>query len=422
MDDVYFMTMEFIDGLSLRHWLKKNKKIPIDKLMNIIEQVCNGLDYIHKKGSFHRDIKPSNIMINSNEEAIIVDFGLAKLLDMEGEFTIYGGAGARSYMAPEQKKGGRVDSKVDIYSLGVMTFKLLTGELPAINRAKLSELNTDLNPEVDDVLSKAMSFYPGDRYEDVISFFEDLKAAIYSPSKLTCNKTSKQRIIKKVAVPNSMVKISEGLFWMGGTSGKRKVPRRRIFLSTFYMDKYPITNREYSKFIKETDYKTPKQFYESNFNHPEQPVVGISWYDAQEYAKWAGKRLPTEAEWEKAAKGGEYDKKFPWGDEFIEGIANVDNILSRPSKINEFSKCLSPYGCYDMIGNVWEWCFDWYDEQMHSTFSVKNPKGPKNGQNKVIRGGAWDSFHSINAYNTFRYFFKPDNHAINIGFRCVIDG
>jgi iron(II)-dependent oxidoreductase len=220
-----------------------------------------------------------------------------------------------------------------------------------------------------------------------------------------------------------MSMVTAGQFWMGSSLDESKneseKPRHRVFLGTYYIDKYPVTNQAYRRFLRETGHPQPLFWTDPQFNHPSHPVVGLSWYDALAYCNWANKRLPTEAEWEKAAKG-EANFIYPWGNEFKPGMANVDAVLSHTSPVDQFFMGISPYGCLDMIGNVWEWCYDWFDEKFYTMSPANNPKGPENGKKKVIRGGGWDTI-SFNARNAFRFFADPASKSPNIGFRCVVD-
>jgi iron(II)-dependent oxidoreductase len=218
--------------------------------------------------------------------------------------------------------------------------------------------------------------------------------------------------------------VTAGQFWMGSSLEESKngteKPRHKVYLATYYIDKSPVTNQAYRKFIMETGHPEPPFWADPHYNNPTQPVVGVSWNDAVAYAKWANKRLPTEAEWEKAAKGKD-SLLYPWGNEFNAGLTNVDYVMAQTSRVDQFPGGASPYGCLDMIGNVWEWCLDWFDENYYATSPSENPAGPAKGERKVIRGGAWDTI-SFNARNAFRFFCDPDAKANNIGFRCVVDG
>jgi len=408
VNSLYYITMEYIKGYNLNDRLKQHPDRDPEQTLEILTKVCSALDYAHRKGTFHRDIKPSNIMLTKSGGVFIVDFGLAKLADGIGELTRLGGAGTPNYMAPEQKKGGEIDHRVDIYATGVMAFEMFTGQLPKLTQA--SQINRNLNREVDKVLSKAISNNPSERYESILTFIEELKAALAIPSpSVTINEAhatqaedatvlnddgetviakteSKPRPKPKPETLRDMNQVSGGHYWIGSSPGESKneteKPRHRVYVSTFYIDKFPVTNEKYLKFIKATEYPEPPFFRDPLHNHSMQPVVGVSWYDAMEYAKWAQKRLPTEAEWEKAAKG-EAGLTYPWGDEFSAERANIDFVLDRTSPVDQFPDGAGSYGCFDMIGNVWEWCLDWFDGRYYSISPTKNPQGPKNGQKKV---------------------------------------
>jgi formylglycine-generating enzyme required for sulfatase activity len=148
-------------------------------------------------------------------------------------------------------------------------------------------------------------------------------------------------------------------FSMGSNDGSgAERPPHRVWLDTFYIDKYEVTNHKYAEFLKATGHPRPAFWENDRYNSPDQPVVGVSWDDAVAYCKWAGKRLPTEAEWEKAARGGADGRKFPWGDEEPKGKAafGQDMNTGRPAPVGKYQP--NGYGLYDMAGNVWEWCVD----------------------------------------------------------------
>src|SRR5262245_4953478 len=193
-----------------------------------------------------------------------------------------------------------------------------------------------------------------------------------------------------------MVEIPEGPFIMGSKEGDPdEAPENQVFLTAYYIDKKEVTQAEYDRFVRMT--KRGKPFVpvfeddQSLILKPELPAMGMSWGDAEAYCKWAGKRLPTEAEWEKAGRG-EGRRRYPWGDEFGSGHANVDSdedgfkYLAPPGS---FESGRSPYGVYDMTGNVAEWVADTYGEQYYQKTPFRDPKGPDDGQHKVIRGGSW---------------------------------
>ncbi len=228
-----------------------------------------------------------------------------------------------------------------------------------------------------------------------------------------------------------MVFISAGEFMMGSDDGENhEKPVHTVYLDDFYIDKYPVTNAEYRKFMQATNHPEPKFWDNTKYNQPNQPVVGISWYDAMTYAKWANKSLPTEAEWEKAARGGLKEMRYPWGNARPDRkTANYTQNFGKPTPVGKYPP--NNYGLYDMAGNVWEWCLDEYDFNFYKkSQNAKNPFAFGNidrvinnfmkvKTSRVLRGGSWytvDDFVRV----AYRMIFSPDSRDSDIGFRCVV--
>lgn len=288
---------------------------------------------------------------------------------------------------------------------------------------------------------------------------------------------------KRNRTQHESIFIKGGSFFMG-TNDKEGYPEdgegpvRKITVDSFYMDAHTVTNQEFKEFVEDTGYVTEAEqfgwsfvFYHfvsdrtkrivrqaapgtpwwlvvpgASWKHPEgpdstienrmdHPVVHVSWNDAQAYCEWAGKRLPTEAEWEYAARGGLEKKKFPWGDELTPNGKHMCNVWQGEfPKINTKedgyagtapAKSFPPnqYGLYNMVGNVWEWCSDWFARSVRARGGRRNPKGPKKGEFRVMRGGSYLCHQSYcNRYRVAaRTKNTPDSSSGNIGFRCVMD-
>ena len=222
----------------------------------------------------------------------------------------------------------------------------------------------------------------------------------------------------------SMAQVPAGEFMMGSRTGDAdEQPVHRVYVETFFMDKYQVSVGQYAKFLEGTSQDAPAEWSVMNKSrHQNRPVVNIDWADAIAYCTWAGKRQPTEAEWEKAARGTD-GRTYPWGNELPKGVhANMkkekwsDHYVLSPVGMYEEGK--SPYGIYDMAGNVWEWVSDWYDPDYYASSPSKNPTGPLKGQSKVIRGGSWGSGPK-NLRASDRDSHLPSTRGMGTGFRCA---
>jgi formylglycine-generating enzyme required for sulfatase activity len=218
-----------------------------------------------------------------------------------------------------------------------------------------------------------------------------------------------------------VVLIPGGEFLMGVEGEGDAGPAHAVQLDSFYMEKCEVTNAQYAKFCEETAKEMPLFWGMERFHcgpgFPNHPVVGVTWRDAKAYAEWKGMRLPTEAEWEYAARGGLEGKKFPDGDDLDSSTANC-----WPSSGTEPVGIYPPngYGLHDMAGNVVEWVHDYYDKDYYSASPSKNPQGPEDGKFQVIRGGGWHSGRSCNTVY-YRNCLKSSWIDFNVGFRCVKD-
>jgi formylglycine-generating enzyme len=261
---------------------------------------------------------------------------------------------------------------------------------------------------------------------------------------------------------DGMVLVKGGRFLMGSDDGMpSEAPVHEVNVKSFWMDTHEVTVAEFAKFVAATGYQTDaerfgwsgafnlkeaqwKKTEGASWRHPDgpgsnaaadEPVCQVSWNDAAAYAKWAGKRLPTEAEWEYAARGGLAQKTYSWGDNlrpngkpvanwwqgnFPDRNTSEDGFIAR-APVGSFPP--NGYGLHDMIGNVWEWCTDWYADDAYADPNRADSKGAGHGDERVIRGGSWmcaENFCS-NYRVAARSHATPDSGMNNLGFRCVRD-
>lgn len=225
-----------------------------------------------------------------------------------------------------------------------------------------------------------------------------------------------------VAVTDDMVWVPAGEFVRGYDGGGfDEKPQGRIRLDGYWIDRYEVTYGDYMAFVSATGHRKPISRYVKNFEKlsaATQPALYVSWGDADEYCQSRGARLPTEAEWEKAARGAQ-GLLWPWGNQDQPGLANTGNAdpFEFPSPGGSFRQDRSPYGVYDLGGNAMEWVSDWYQEDAYRIGSA-NPTGPEDGSAKVIRGASWGTV-GRETNLTVRLKMIPDFRDTTIGFRCA---
>jgi len=257
-----------------------------------------------------------------------------------------------------------------------------------------------------------------------------------------------------------MVYVAEGEFTIGNDAGPtNERPQHRVYMDAYWIDETEVTNAMFALFVEATGYQTDaekqgaawvfdgagwSEVRGADWQHPQgsatqwsglenHPVVNVSWNDASAYCKWAGAHLPSEAEWEKAARGTD-GWTYPWGEQEPAGTLlnfgdvnlypeaadkNVNDGYKFTAPVGSYLAGASPYGALDMAGNVWEWVNDWYRETYYRTAPTTNPPGPINGEGRVLRGGSWNhDVHDIRA--SMRIWVNPSDAIDNFGFRCSL--
>jgi serine/threonine-protein kinase len=434
--------MELVDGVSLVQHLKRWRgRLPFDELKSLFGGVLDAMEEGHRQGIIHRDLKPDNILVVGGEgggvRPKVVDFGIAKILEgttytMTGAFL-----GTCAYMSPEQVQGAPgVDRRSDIYSLGVTLYQLATGVVPfegdnyfAVMMAHVNhpprpplELRPDLPPALSSLILDALAKNPADRPPTCVVFRERLDAALVGVTSLPPGpKQGSLPPLIRDSRGEEMILVPAGPFQMGSE-------RRQVHLDAFYMDRTPVTNLQFKVFLDVTGYKPqdPERFL-SHFRfgklppgQEHHPVTYVSWDDARAYALWAGKRLPTEAEWEKAARGVD-GRRYPWGRaEPGASRANYGNARNGLVPVGSFPEGASPYGILDLAGNVWEWCEDFDDPSFYSAGPAHNPKNTRRGEKAllVMRGGSW--MYGASSLRTYaRRSLEAHYRLADGGFRCA---
>jgi sulfatase modifying factor 1 len=226
------------------------------------------------------------------------------------------------------------------------------------------------------------------------------------------------------SIEPEMIVIPEGAFLMGCEVGaKNERPVHGVWVDRFAIARFATTNRLYSAYLDATSRPAPDGWNDSRFNHPDQPVTSVSWMDAVDYCEWLAAmtakpyRLPTEAEWERAARGGMESKLYTWGDEPPQDQPHYSELwLSGPEPVGR--RPPNGFGLYDVSENVHEWCSDWYDEDYYQRSPERNPKGPASGNRRSSRGGSWR--HQIKITRVAaRSSIPPEFRYSDYGFRVV---
>lgn len=420
-DGILYLSMEFINGPSLREFLRRHRQarkfVDVRLAVDLTLQILAALEYAHKV-VVHRDLKPENVMLLPGERAKVLDFGLAVAIledpepDAEKPKRM---AGTTAYAAPEQRRQQAADFRADLYTVGLILHELLTLRTPVDEPVTVVETRQDVAPSIIGILDKALRSDRDQRWQSAGEFRETLRTA-YDDSYRKISVTEVQTESGATVSTENMVYLEGGSFLMGSNDVSEERPEFETYVEPFYMDTHPVTVEEYTEFREARGHREPKFWHDPEFNGPRQPITGITWNDARAYAEWAGKQLPTEKQWEFAARGRE-NRKYPWGNLDPDTTrCNFGDYLGMPSIVTMHESGESADGIADLAGNVYEWTLDPFV-----------PYDPKHGGSnpisdaprRVARGGSWHS-QASELRTTNRKGLFPESQLTTVGLRCVL--
>ena len=417
-----FLAMRYVDGPSLAQQLKENGALPWQEALHITRQIAEALDFAHQQGLVHRDVKPGNILLGKTEGAVLTDFGLVRAMENSGVSTQSGMTpGTLPYIAPEIWKGEPAGPTADQYALACVLAEMLTGKVLFAGNTPFALIHKHTHeppplPEawsagvpdgLAQALRRALAKEPAERFASASEFARSLAA----PEKAADvgAKTAPQMQSPPDHAPLTADNPA-GIEWVEIPAGEflyGEKKERKFINKAYKIGKYPVTNEQYKKFIDANpEYRVPAHWNKSQHTYPagkgNHPVANVSWHDAQAFCQWNGCRLPTEVEWEKAARGTD-GRTYPWGENWVQrNFCNSREAgIWDTTPVDDYSKGVSPYGVWDMSGNVWEWT------------------ASQHGSSYVLRGGSWD----VDGYyvrSAVRLGFNPDDTGSNDGFRCAV--
>jgi serine/threonine-protein kinase len=466
-----FIVMEFLVGEDLRHAIRDHHTGDVSNRLRIALDIARALEYIHSQRIIHRDIKPDNVHIDASGKVKMMDFGIAKAEGLHLTRTGFA-VGTPYYMSPEQVRGEPATESMDIYAFGILLFELLTGQKPVegdtLERLFFAILNEPLKPEpmvaagapapIVDLVLRSTAKKPEGRprsFTEVVAEIEKVTrkeapqvaapppvspvagrpaaligaviavvllagaTAVYfvtrgstkPPAAITVTApVKKEPPVVLETETGQMVLVAAGAFLAGEDRHSETLP-------AFYIDRTEVPNSAYARFCQAKQRPLPPGFAA---DHPDYPVVGITFVDAQEFAKWAGKRLPTALEWEKAARGTD-GRTYPWGNEADPGRANVAERQSGLLPVTTFSVGESPFRALNMTGNVWEFVDDLKTpsaQAVRSFAAILKPPPTATEPWYVIRGGSYR--RPLTDGVVYEWTSIPARFAgPDIGFRCA---
>ncbi|MBI2424749.1 MAG: SUMF1/EgtB/PvdO family nonheme iron enzyme [Candidatus Hydrogenedentes bacterium] len=533
-DKLVYISMEYVQGRSLRELLETagaGKRVPLKQTLHIFDQLCRALEYAHQF-TIHRDIKPENVMLNAHDDVKLMDFGISKLMAntrLTGASMVMG---TPFYMSPEQVRNSRdVDARADVYSMGIMLYEILTGNLPTGIPKPASQVMQDLPPALDEVVARAIQTNPNDRYQSAAEMREALQplqeivesgaelsskpkgkigtggglstrmqaalicggilavtgfgiygfemrrrevveawaqqgsvaydaAMMESAQKHRLTKDHLRRVkellqLKPPQTDSMKVLVAQADMWVADaeqhaqtgnylhaitfmsqalqnylaplmdSQGMVFIPRGSVLIEgapvevdPFFMDATEVTVRDFAAFVERAPEGWPLPENATAIMEADQdfPMCNVAYFDAQAYAAWRGKQLPTAAQWARAAYGAEGDTAaFPWGDQYEPGRCNDANNGGQLVKVKSFPQDdLSGYGCFDMAGNVSEWT-------RSIVGGAADAAAPWFGDELVVCGGNYSVAGMPMNENLSQLYQSRYAGNAGTGFRCVLE-
>jgi len=480
IDGAFYIISEAMEERAdLNAFLNSHPDLTEEEIFQIAGQMASAIDYAHAASVVHGGIRLANVLVddsNGKLSVLLDEFALTRVIgavsilrhlyshvaELNKSFLL-----DFAFLAPEQREG-KDDPRSDVYAFGVLLYYLLMKRIPEGFFEMPSARHRVLKYNWDLLLFHCLQQDKEKRPSSLLQSVQDLLApktilpAILSELKPVLNPTEltkpefiddpaslfvvdtvvgryqpqAQEVTKAEPLLTDMAIIHGGHYLRGSQQGGRdEIPRHQIILKSFAIDTHPISNEQFARFleamggekdvnnndmIRLRDSRIKRSAGKINIEsgYAKHPVVGVSWYGAVAYAKWVGKRLPTEAEWEIAATGGSEENVYPTGKEIERSQANFFSsdttaVMSYPA---------NGYGLYDMAGNVYEWCYDWYEFHYYdiSVQEPQDPKGPLQGNYRVLRGGCWKSLKE-DLRCAHRHRNNPGTMNATYGFRCAAD-
>ncbi|MCL4691808.1 MAG: SUMF1/EgtB/PvdO family nonheme iron enzyme [Candidatus Hydrogenedentes bacterium] len=424
-EGILYISMEYLQGQSLRAFLRncrnQRRLVDVRLAVTLTAQILAALDYAHRI-VIHRDIKPENVMLLAGEHLKVLDFGLAKVVDEECLFTDKGPdgkptrvVGTEAYASPEQLRHAEIDSRADLYSVGLIFRELLNLRTPLDDFVEVTAVGAGVAPYRRGVIAKGGPIPRGDPWQTPGGLRANLLKAFDESYRATLKTRIEVEPGREVST-DGMVFLEGGSFLMGNNGIADEAPEFETTVEPFYIDAYPVTNAQFEEFLRATGRPNPKLWGIPDYRGADQPVIGVTWEDAAAYAAWAGKALPSEAQWEYAARGKE-NRKYPWGHQEPDAHkANYRDFLNMPSIVSMHEEGKTPDNVYDLAGNVYEWTADLflpYDTARREAAARTGP--PK----RAIRGGSWRS-KADELRCAARKGLFPESALPTVGFRCVL--
>ncbi|MHC5034538.1 MAG: SUMF1/EgtB/PvdO family nonheme iron enzyme, partial [Planctomycetota bacterium] len=451
--DRFFLVSEYVEGQTLGKLVAGSGPLGWRQAASLMAGAARGLEAGHALGLVHGSVKPGNVMVVGSSFARVADFASPPWA-------------APAFLAPELRVGEDPSPRSDLYALGSVFGRAVRWDsaeqgaerFSAILRKCTAERPDDryaacgaLAEELEGLLREVRQRRSGRQYAVLALVVLVVVAAAVGGAlhfrgarerAVTTGEAVSEPLTAEVSPPalppvlahrdGKILRLKDGAqmayvpaasFVMGSARGPAdERPAHRVTISPFFIDRLEVSVSQYRRFLEVNDLDPPPSWPEGGPESPELPAVGMTWYRAQQYCDWVGGRLPTEAEWELAARGPE-SQEWPWGNEWVADRCNwrgAEAELPGLARVGSFEVGRSPFGVINLVGNAAEWCADWYSPGYYRASPNLDPAGAPEGQFKAVRGGSYAS--DLGALRpSARGNASPILRSSEIGFRCVVE-